>query len=296
MSAAGRDDRLAPGTEVSRELWLLCGNQCAFPGCGRALLNEHDDWQGEIAHVHGVKPTSARYTAAMSAEDKRKADNLLLLCPNHHGEVDGANGRAAYSAAALRKMKATHEGRFRRAVAAVEQEIGDITLANVVTDCATLAAIRPGWDAVDREYFVPKVNRLAAVLRQLTQPARQLLSWTVAQPDLVGVAEIADRMGISKNRVRELVEQLGRFHLAAIDDQWDEGQPAYPLHLLHTWYHGVGHELFGDWPEFWDDLREHLDGRPDAGVDDVVVGLDFSLLDGPASETESDQRTEAGQQ
>jgi hypothetical protein len=135
-----KDDRLEAGTEVSRELWLLSGNECAFPQCGVRLLNEHDDWQGEIAHIHGVKKTAARYDSALSAEDKRAVENLLLLCPNHHGEVDGKNGRNCYSAADMKLMKRRHEDRFRRALAQVEQEIGDLTLANVVVPCTSLTA------------------------------------------------------------------------------------------------------------------------------------------------------------
>jgi len=277
-TAPDKDDRLEAGTLVSRELWLLCGNQCAFDSCDRRLLNEHRDWQGQIAHIHGVKPTSARYLETMSAEDKRAVENLLLLCPTHHDEVDGTNGRAAFSADRMRAMKKKHEDRFRAALVAVEQEIGDVTRANVVINCVTLEQIRPDLDTEDRDYFVPKVNELAASVGELTLPARQLLAWRVGEKRPVGLSLAAGRMRISKARVRELVEELDRLHLAHIDNDWFEGQPAFPLELSREWYH-KGHPLFADWPDFWDYLRDHFAERDDATVDDVVVGLNFALLD-----------------
>ncbi|MFD8615314.1 hypothetical protein ACFV09_41615 [Streptomyces sp. NPDC059631] len=273
-----KNDRLEPRTEVSRELWLLSGNECAFPQCHKRLLNEHDDWQGEIAHIHGVKDTSARYSERMSAEDKRAVENLLLLCPEHHGKVDGQNGRNFYSVRDLQEMKRKHESRFRRALTQVEQEIGDLTVTNVVVPCTTLAGIAPAdWTQEDVDYFLPKVNELADIVRGLTQPSRQLLAWRVAQVLPVGIAEVADRMGQSRERIMELVEQLSRFRLAAIEeDEWP-----YTLVLLTAWRSdGVGPELFADWPEFWDELRSYMADRTGACLEDVIVGLDFSLLDG----------------
>ncbi|MEU4110910.1 hypothetical protein [Streptomyces sp. NPDC027717] len=274
-----KNDRLEPRTEVSRELWLLSGNECAFPRCRKRLLNEHDDWQGEIAHIHGVKPTSARYDEKMSAEAKRAVENLLLMCPNHHGEVDGENGRNAFSVEKMQKMKRDHEERFRRALAQVEQEIGDLTMANVVVPCTTLTAIAPtDWTQEDADFFLPKVNALAQIVRGLTLPSRQLLAWRIAQELPVSIAEVADRMGQPRERIMELVEQLSRFHLAAVDeDEWP-----YPFVLLTAWRSdGAGPDLFADWPQFWDDLRDHVAGRTDAHLEDVIVDLDFSLLDGP---------------
>ena len=42
---------------------------------------------------------------------------------------------------------------------------------------------------------------------------------------------------------------------------------------------GSHNPALGIWPEFWVDLRDHMAGRSDATVDDVIVGLDFSVLD-----------------
>jgi hypothetical protein len=44
------------------------------------------------------------------------------------------------------------------------------------------------------------------------------------------------------------------------------------------WTDAMGSVLDG-WDTFWEELRSHLAGRADATLDDVIVGLDFSLLD-----------------
>jgi hypothetical protein len=85
-------------------------------------------------------------------------------------------------------------------------------------------------------------------------------------------------MGQTQERILDLVAQLFRFRLAAVD----ESEWPCPLVLLTAWSaNGDGPEVFADWPEFWDDLRDHMAGRADAGLEDVIVDLDFSLLDQP---------------
>lgn len=167
--------------------------------------------------------------------------------------------------------------------------ISDLTAANVVTPCTTVEAVAPadwkqeGWSQEDDDFFVPRVNALAETVRGLTLPSRQLLAWCVAQKRVVSLAEVAERMSQPEERIRLLVHQLSEFYLADIyEDEWP-----YPIRLLTRWRSdGAGPELFTDWSSFWEDLRDHMAQRTDASLEDVIVGLDFSLLDGPSG-TES---------
>ena len=62
---------------------------------------------GEIAHIVGRKPGAARSAGAVKTDDTY--NNLILLCPNHHTEVD--KGEADYPVDLLRQWKANWEQR-----------------------------------------------------------------------------------------------------------------------------------------------------------------------------------------
>jgi len=189
-------------------------------------------------------------------------------------------------------QKAIKDLRLEAGPAHAELPVRDLTAANVLIPCTTVEALAPadwkqeGWTQEDDDFFVPRVNALAETVRGLTLPGRQLLAWLVAQKRVVGLAEVADRMGQPQERIGQLVHQLSEFDLADIyEDEWP-----YPLRLLTRWRtDGAGQELFTDWSTFWEDLRDHMAHRTDASLEDVIVGLDFSLLDGP-SDTESRTR------
>ena len=78
-----------PGTTTIKTLFALSCNRCAYPGCDQRLADPQ--WGGvraDIAHIRGEKPGAARYSPEMSEKDRNSVDNLMLLCPNHHREVD----------------------------------------------------------------------------------------------------------------------------------------------------------------------------------------------------------------
>lgn len=52
------------------------------------MVNEQEIIIGEICHIEGEKPGSARYNDMMSNKQRNDFDNLILLCRNHHKEVD----------------------------------------------------------------------------------------------------------------------------------------------------------------------------------------------------------------
>lgn len=57
---------------------------------GLTNLIPHNAWVGEVAHIRGAEPGSARYDAAFAKDtDRLRAfDNLVLLCRVHHRRID----------------------------------------------------------------------------------------------------------------------------------------------------------------------------------------------------------------
>ncbi len=86
-----------------KHLFADSGNVCAFPGCkqelfvGRTLI-------GEVCHIEGLKPKSARHNSYNS--DPNDYDNLIVLCSNHHKIID--NEPEKYTVEMLQEWKREH--------------------------------------------------------------------------------------------------------------------------------------------------------------------------------------------
>jgi hypothetical protein len=84
---------------------------CAHPTCGEPLLRWVEDLDmpvlnSRIAHICAASPLGPRYDEAMTDEDRRAFDNLVLLCLPHAEEVDLSALAGRYPVEALRQWKA----------------------------------------------------------------------------------------------------------------------------------------------------------------------------------------------
>lgn len=64
---------------------------------------------GEMAHIKGKNPGSNRYDSNQSSEERDLYQNLILLCPNHHTEIDKPENESKYSVGWLMDAKSKHE-------------------------------------------------------------------------------------------------------------------------------------------------------------------------------------------
>jgi len=87
-------------------LWGRSANRCArcktilSPVGTRATL-------GEMAHIVGKKEDGPRGQSELSPKERDEYDNLILLCPTHHTEIDSYE--ADWPVATLHEIKAVHE-------------------------------------------------------------------------------------------------------------------------------------------------------------------------------------------
>ncbi|MDD1770753.1 MAG: hypothetical protein LUO79_06690 [Methanomassiliicoccales archaeon] len=100
-------------------LFAQSGGVCAFPQCGRSLVEPGSSVEGalvvgEIAHIVAESRQGPRGREPLSETDRNKHTNLILVCPEHHKVVDSRP--ETYSVAVLRQMKLDHESRVRKAV------------------------------------------------------------------------------------------------------------------------------------------------------------------------------------
>ena len=102
---------LRPTPSTLKTLFALSGNTCSYRRCESTLAKpEWVEVNCDVAHICGEKRGAARYEPAMSDEDRRHFDNLMLLCPSCHRLIDRLDPDG-HDPDLLRKMKAAHEGR-----------------------------------------------------------------------------------------------------------------------------------------------------------------------------------------
>jgi hypothetical protein len=141
--------RLGPRPETVRELYLKSGNLCAFPDCDALMMNEDDDFIGQICHIEAVAPDGERFNPNMSNEERRSGANLMLMCYPHHRQT---NDVAKYSVADLKRMKAAHEQKFSSPDRAMRERAARLSPAALI-GAGIAAAI-----VVDR--IVKEINSL----------------------------------------------------------------------------------------------------------------------------------------
>lgn len=96
---------MATSTADSRLLWARAAGRCSIcrvelVSAGRALL-------GEMAHIVARRPAGARGDDPLPVDQRDAYENLMLLCPNHHTEVD--SDAARWPVPLLQRTKREHE-------------------------------------------------------------------------------------------------------------------------------------------------------------------------------------------
>lgn len=87
-------------------LFARSGNRCAFPKC-RAPMAVNETSTGEVRHIKGARPGSARYDPRQPDVERHAYANLVPMCPTHHTVID--DDEEAYTVERLCKIKAAHE-------------------------------------------------------------------------------------------------------------------------------------------------------------------------------------------
>lgn len=92
-----------------KRLFGLSGNECAFAGCTRLLVNTKNAKDSNICHIEAASEGGERYNPSMTDEARADYQNLILLCVQHHDET---NNVELYTVSALQEMKGSHESSF----------------------------------------------------------------------------------------------------------------------------------------------------------------------------------------
>jgi len=149
-SAPPQASRHIPAPERLK-LWVRAGGRCTV--CNKYLVEDEFTQQpvnlGELAHNVGrvMSRGSPRGEDALELALRNDAENLLLLCGDHHHVIDDRVVRGDYTVDGLKRMKARHEDRIKRLTAMGEDSetvviriIGRVRGAAVELDARTVRA------------------------------------------------------------------------------------------------------------------------------------------------------------
>lgn len=266
--------RLDPTPSTIKKLFAYSGNQCAMPDCREFLVDETGAMLGKIAHIHAAEKGGARFRKDMTNEQRLAFDNLMLVCGKHHDIIDYPDNAEIYKPEVLRKYKAEHEGRFRRAERQLIEQVTDSTQATQPTYPRTMRRIGEVLgvcEMVDHDEEIEGIRSFIDRLKELPLEQRDFA---------VKVATRMRRLDAEKLLVEDVT---GAFQI---------GNSKLQNHMRVLEHHGLGcinegHNYREYFVELWDrkpggnpwiEMLEFCD-QTGVSIDTLVYDLDFSQYD-----------------
>lgn len=282
------DKRLKPRTDTLRELYIFSGNMCAMPDCKNLLIDEYGTWIGEVAHIYAASNGGPRANSDLSSEDRRKADNLILVCSICHTRID--SNVALYSAEKLLEIKKAHEEIYKKGLE--QAKLRDCMDEYTITLPQSLGV----WDITPSdEHFNEVFNSLQTVATRLSQvptPTRIFLTkclrrssearFPYQNKDLIADAEeirqaiSVEGKQISHNEITSHIGILEKYDFACFEELDD---------------HETGNIMLGDEAFVLSTARRIAeDGHPVISdgflstLETILVRLDFSSFENASRE------------
>ena len=121
--------------KVRKDLWAKSGNRCAI--CRKeffSCIDKEDFNIGEECHIVSSQPNGPRHIDNFGDYDSY--DNIILLCRNHHKEIDDPANHSIYTVEKLTEIKREHEKWVSRCLA--DEKIVVLSLIQNGTDLVSI--------------------------------------------------------------------------------------------------------------------------------------------------------------
>jgi tetratricopeptide (TPR) repeat protein len=172
---------------------------------------------GEIAHIQGALPASPRFNPDMTNEQRRKYENLLMLCGTHHTIID--NDVDKWTVSKLQDLKRTHEA----AATAINELAPELRASASVLPIEAMVAGGPPF--VGREV---ELERVGAALGSAGDAQHSIV--VVSGPAGVGKTALL-RQAAAAARAANQFE-----HVLFVDMRGYEDDPAIRVHADAVFY------------------------------------------------------------
>lgn len=213
--------RCSPVTRITRrkinsntvlQLYVAAGGRCEFRGCNRPLTRHHLTHRngnfGEVAHIVAFSKGGPRGNSALRPVDIHDPNNLMLLCPHCHKEIDTHADQ--YPVELLQAYKLDHEQRVGFATGVTkEHQTAIVQLVARINNQVTKIPTAQIHAAVEPKYPLERPNCLI-----------DLNSLSLDDDDAIGVlTRVIDRSitnFLNSNLYGEPVQHVSIFALAPI--------------------------------------------------------------------------------
>jgi hypothetical protein len=151
-----------------------------MPNCRITLVLDETEKDGsaligELAHMIAEKEDGPRGSSALTPEQRDLYDNLLLLCRNHHGEID--RQPESWPVARLQQIKADHEAWVSQSLFGFDKQRqkDDETYASYIDEWEKLCRLElwTGWTSTVFASGQPSLDS------QMDQDLAELCRWTI---------------------------------------------------------------------------------------------------------------------
>lgn len=264
--------RISPTAPTLRELYILSGNRCAFPGCNHEIIDENGTLVAELCHIEAAMPGGERFNPKMTNEERAQAANLLFLCHKHHKITDDVN---EFSVTKMREIKRNHERLFRNIMDDMLKTIEDVTKKQILIKSKSFQNINRvlGWNlaGADLKETVDLCNKEFEVLKQLDKGTRTVFSSIVERSEsrhrrIVLLSLIQQSLDLADYEMKNYLDILIRYKLISepyIDDD----------------YRGFISEIEDpDRWDMWGEIKSYCE-LENITLEEIIVELDFEKLD-----------------
>ncbi len=182
-------------------LWGKSAGRCSMPGCRKKVAIEASEniaskniLIGEVCHIVAEKEGGPRGKSSLIIDERSRYPNLILLCRNHHIEID--QDPEKWPIEKLHQIKSEHEIWVESQLTAIKTTREDelySTLVNSATDSLFLSS----WEGISdhairgilpRE-FVEEASSFGVMVFKT--------NWPGAKPDLEkAIIELANRVDV----------------------------------------------------------------------------------------------------
>jgi hypothetical protein len=246
---AEQPKRLTPTPQTLRELFLKSGNLCAFPNCAALMMDANGVFVGQLCHIEAAEPGGQRFNAGMTNEERRAAENLMLMCYEHHKVTDDV---PKFPVKRLKEMKREHEQRFSRPDRAILERLTDHTLSDAPKAVRNLKRLDQvlGWKMNDEELkesvqstneYIERFSRVPIDVRKFIGALAQRMvrmSDTAAVSDDINstsilISDVRGAFRLSNAAIKNKLTQMDSYGLGDLDEINSDLGPQPMIRIWH---------------------------------------------------------------
>lgn len=266
--------RLNPKPSTVKKLFAYSGNACAMPDCPNQMVDKTGTMLGKIAHIYAANPGGARYNPAMTDEERRAIENLIVVCGRHHDVIDDPNNVEGFPAEMLVRHKKEHEDRFKRAERQFLKDFSDRTQASLPKYPKNMRRLYKVLGYGDADEYPDEIPGIAAFIDKLKELPIEQRSFAIKLAERMRRNDQAELDAEETESAFEMSRDEFKRHMGILDHRGlgdIEESMRYGRYDVRLFERNPGGNP-------WVEILEFCDAT-DTPVGDFIFELNFVLYD-----------------